>query len=334
MSELTESPARQVLSRRRARTVTGRLVRNLLGFHWPLTLFAVLMVVGAAASLLGLGLDHRVLAGDPIWAKPLKFNLSLAVYSITLALFIGLMPRGRLRRAAWWAGTVGAVSSLLEITIITVQVVRGTSSHFNISTAFDRTMYLLMGAGVVFLYTATLVVAVLIQFSPAVRDRSLRLAIRVGVAISLGGLSVGFLMVLPTSAQLASSHPTAIGSHSVGGDDPTGGLPLVGWNSLHGDLRVAHFVGMHAMQAVPVVAILLSVFAGRRLNLATRVRLVMLFSALYAAVFALSLWQALRGQSIARPDGVTFFVAAVLIVAIVGCFAVIQRRGSVREQRS
>jgi hypothetical protein len=252
VSELTESPARQVLSRRRARTAMG----SLLGFHWPLALFAALMVAGASVSLLGWGLDHRVLAGDPIWAKPLKFNLSLAVYSITLALFIGLMPPGRLRRAAWWAGTVGAASSLLEITIITIQVVRGTSSHFNISTPFDRTMYLLMGAGVVFLYTATLVIGVLIQLSPAVRDRSLRLAIRVGLAISVGGLSVGFLMVLPTTAQLASSHPAAIGSHSVGGDDPTGGVPFIGWNSLHGDLRVAHFVGMHAMQAIPVFAIL------------------------------------------------------------------------------
>ena len=100
--------------------------------------------------------------------------------------------------------------------------------------------------------------------------------------------------------------PTS-GAHTVGGPDGGAGLPGTGWSAEHGDLRVPHFVGLHGVQALGLFAFF---FASPR-----RVRLVLAAASSYIALFAVLLWQALRGQSILQPDTVTLAVLAVWLVA-------------------
>ncbi len=115
-------------------------------------------------------------------------------------------------------------------------------------------------------------------------------------------------MTMPNSQQLAEAHATGrlpiAGAHTVGAPDGGRGLPVTGWSADHGDLRIAHFLGMHGLQVLPLLAWWI---ARRRAPAGERTQRNLIFAAAtsYLALFGLVLWQAFRGQSIAQPDGVT-----------------------------
>ena len=118
-------------------------------------------------------------------------------------------------------------------------------------------------------------------------------------------------MTRPTSAQLDVARTTHVmtvaGAHTVGAPDGGPGLLGTGWSREHGDLRVPHFVGLHALQALPFLAVLLR---RRDWPESLRTRAVVTTGAAYAGVFAVLTTQALRGQSILQPDAVTLAMFA------------------------
>lgn len=128
-------------------------------------------------------------------------------------------------------------------------------------------------------------------------------------------------MTRPTPEQRAADRRGAadvIGAHAVGVPDSGPSMPFTGWSTTGGDLRVPHFVGMHALQALPLFLLALVAPAPRvpRLRDArVRLRLVRVASCSYGMLVALVLWQALRGQPLIHPDGATLAAAAVLAAA-------------------
>lgn len=281
-------------------------LRTVFDWHRPLVGFAGLMVAWGALAAVGMVVDPRTLDNALIWTKPVKFAISLGLYSLTLAWLLQMVSRPALHRIGWWAGTFGVVASLVEMSTITVQCIRGTGSHFNVSTALNSRLYLVMAVALPAFYGVILVIGTLLTaFDQLPQDRSLASALRAGLGIGVAGLTVGFAMGRPTPAQAAEKNPRTLGSHSVGGDDPSGGIPFLGWNTVHGDLRVAHFIGMHALQALPLFALGLKAAARGRLTEGTRLRIVLAVAATWAAATGTTLWQALRGQSILHPDALT-----------------------------
>ncbi|MET9514053.1 hypothetical protein [Streptomyces sp. NPDC002994] len=274
------------------------------------------MAVLAVVSAVGMAVDERVLVGSPIWFKPLKFSISLLMYAMTLAWMLSLATRGR--RLAWWAGTVVALTGAIEMVIIVGQVIRGRRSHFNYETAFDGLLFNVMAVTIVTLWISSLVISILL-FRSRPADRAAAWAMRLGAVIALVGAALGNLMSQPTPEQRAAGGrgvSDVVGAHSVGVPDGGPSMPLTGWSTTGGDLRIPHFVGMHALQLIPLFLLVLIALAPRLAPLRderVRLRLVLVASGSYAAVLALVTWQALRGQALIHPDGATLTAAALIL---------------------
>ncbi|MBN9800940.1 hypothetical protein DMP15_27345 [Pseudonocardia sp. UM4_GMWB1] len=150
-------------------------------------------------------------------------------------------------------------------------------------------------------------------------DFARTVAIRAGAVLALAGMALGFLMTSPTKDQLADLRGIA-GAHTVGVPDGGPGLPLIGWSTLGGDLRVPHFVGMYALQLLPLLLIVFELAAGRVARPADpRVRRDLMTTAAdgYTGLLALLTWQALRGQPLVAPDALTVAAAGALTVLVV-----------------
>src|SRR4030095_12777777 len=120
-------------------------------------------------------------------------------------------------------------------------------------------------------------------------DRARGGALRIGMVITIVGASLGGMMTRPTNAQLDQMRATQqaspiIGAHTVGAPDGGPGLPGTGWSIEHGDIRVPHFIGLHALQVLPVIALLLW---RRRIEDGRRIRLMMVARGRYAQIFFL-----------------------------------------------
>jgi len=284
----------------------GTRLRSAVAFLWavdrPLTAVGLLMTSAAVLSAVSLVLDARVIAGFPAWLKPLKFATSLSIYCFTLAWIFSYLPDwSRTRR---WVSIITATVIVFELAAIDVQAWRGTTSHFNTSTPANGIVFGLMGLGIL---TQTLAsgFAAAALWRQKFADPVMGWALRLGMTMTIAGAFIGFLMTQPTSAQIAEAKAThqmpVSGAHSVGGPDGGPGVPGTGWSTEHGDLRVPHFLGLHSIQALAFVGLIVR---RRRFPADRGVRVVQAAAVSYVAIVVLFLWQALQGESVVAPGGV------------------------------
>jgi hypothetical protein len=272
--------------------------------------------------VIAIPLDHRLVAGALVWIKPAKFAISVGIYLLTLAWLLSFVE-GR-RRAVAMISWVTAVMMVVELAAVNVQAVRGVQSHFNVGTPFDAALFTTMGLAIFCIWLSGIATAVLL-FRQKFADRAVGNALRIGMTVSMMGAGMGAMMTQPTPAQLAQINAgerlTRVGGHAVGGSEEGPGLPLVGWSTVAGDLRPAHFVGLHGMQLLPLLGLWLS--RRRSLTERARVALVRIGAATYLGVIGLLIAQALRAEPLISPSGLTLasfgalFFAALVSVALV-----------------
>jgi hypothetical protein len=287
----------------------------------PLLVLAASMAVLAVVAVVGLLVDPREVTGLPVWAKPLKFALSTGIYAVTLAWLVGQVVR--FRRIVAAAATIAALALGIELVIITAFAVVAETSHFNMTTPLHTVGWTIMGTSIGVLWVATWVVAAVL-FVTQLGDRARSLAVRAGAVIAIIGMGLAFLMTTPTSGQLADFQGIA-GAHTVGLADGGPGLPILGWSTVAGDLRIPHFVGMHALQALPILALVLELAARgipRLADAVIRFRLIAIAAVTYLAVVGLTTWQALIGQSIVQPAGAILTAGIGLAVATAAAIVV------------
>jgi hypothetical protein len=196
--------------------------------------FACMLFASMVPMAFGLALDGRELRGVSVWLKPLKFALSLGLLAWTVAYFAVLVDAGRSRALAVVRWTLIAMAGF-ELSYITLQAALGQASHYNVGDAFHGAMYSLMGIGAVLLTATQAHLAWLVarHARPGIHP-VYRLSVVLGLvlAFALGTLAGGALSGLQPPDASA--------------------VPVFGWH-LVGDLRPAHFVGLHAAQGLPLV---------------------------------------------------------------------------------
>ncbi len=281
---------------------------DVLRWHRPLMISAAAMAVLALVAAVGIFADPRVLTGAPIWLKPFKFAVSFALYTSTLAWMISLLPRRS--RVAERGATVLVLMAVAEMVVIVAQVLRGQTSHYNQTSTLNAVLWQVMGTAILVLFVAHFVIGVAV-LRQRLADRVSAHAVRWGLGLSLLGLLAAVPMVQPGQM-----------GHSVGVADGGPGLPLVGWSTTGGDLRIGHFVGLHALQALPLLALVL----GGRLDQLTRIRLLVIGGVAYGILTVLLTWQALRGQPLLQPDALTLTAWFALAAATTAATVVVVAR--------
>ncbi len=239
---------------------------------------AMFHFVLALICLIGLLVDDRTLMGVNVWLKPLKFTVSGGIYILTVGFLITLYPFSRRKKNI--INNIVSWTLLFEILIIFFQGTRGVLSHYNQSSAFDGILFAMMGL----LIGINVLVMIFFAFE-TIRlklktPRSIQIGILLGWIIVIFGSWVGGQMI----GQM---------SHNVGIPDGGAGLPLVNWSTVGGDLRVAHFFGLHSLQLVPLFALVLT----KKWNASKKQQIlaVVVFGILYAAWIAYTFYQAKQG---------------------------------------
>ncbi len=231
-----------------------------------LVAFSVLMLI-----------DNRTLNNVNVWLKPIKFAISIGIFSWTMAWLLGYLPESSTKNTVVWAIIVTMV---IETVCIAGQAGRGMLSHFNISSPINGAVYALMGIAIgVNTFAVAVVLRLFFQETTIDAETTYLWAIRCALCIFIVASLQGYLM----GGRL---------QHSVGAPDGTFGLPFLAWSRSVGDLRVMHFIGLHAIQVLP----LLGFFLARMFAPSTATPLVLVASLVYALVCGFALVQALAGQ--------------------------------------
>jgi hypothetical protein len=270
-----------------------------------------LTVVCAALSVLaifGFFADPRQVLGQPVWAKTTKFLISTALYGASMIWMLEQIRERAPRAVRVIASGVGVMLGL-EMVLIITQAFRGRAVHFNYATPLDLTIWMGVTLGILtfsFFALGATVVMLFQKLPSATLTWSLRLALIVTALGMLQGLS----MTSPNAPQLeqltAGQSLEFIGGHTVNAIRDGGpGVPFLGWSTTHGDLRIGHFVGLHAMQIVPLLGVFLMRRRERWLLEGHRIGLVFIGAFSYLGLIGLFTWQALRDQPVIAPDATT-----------------------------
>jgi hypothetical protein len=246
--------------------IRDRIMFNLGTVH--LVVFMLLCIYFPFNDKVVLGLNSAL--------KPMKFALSIWIYSWTMALILPYFTEVRKVKIYTW---VAVVCMGFEQFAITSQALRGQLSHFNRTDVYGMVLYSLMG---VFILTVTLWTGYMTYLFFKQKAYNLRSEVVFSIKIGL----VCFVIF-----SLFGGYISGLQGHTIGAKDGGEGLFFVNWSKFFGDLRVAHFFGIHILQMIPLFAIFTRKFLGENLIR----KAVWVFSILYLSFVVFTMWQGMKG---------------------------------------
>ena len=232
--------------------------------------YGILNFVAALVCIILWQTTQVYVSGINAFIKPLKFYISIAIFCWTMGwIMYYLQQPGKVA----WYNLMAIIVFTYESFVITWQAANGRLSHFNVSNAFYGVLFTLMGIAIVILTVWTAYIGYLFF-----RKMEWKLSMPYLWGIRLG--IVCFVLFAFEGGAMAAAL-----RHTVGGADGGNGLPLVNWSREHGDLRIAHFLGMHTLQLFPLFGYYI---AGSKKSM-------IVFASIYLLVVVAVLVQALMG---------------------------------------
>jgi hypothetical protein len=235
-----------------------------------LYLFGLICLAISILFLMMTQFTNITVMGVNAWYKPFKFAFSTFLYAWAIAWYCAYLPSLNLKLTNW------IIISMLgfEIIYIAIQAARGQLSHFNLSTPMYATLYSCMAAAasIVTIWTAYIGYLFFSEKITEIPDYylwSIRLGIFIFVIFSFQGFLMGSRM-----------------THTIGGQDGGPGIPVLNWSSKYGDPRIAHFIGMHALQVLPIISF----------YLLKNIKATIILGLLYFILAIFTLIQALQGK--------------------------------------
>jgi hypothetical protein len=247
-------------------------IENIRDKNAVLFYYGLLMLAGAIVTAILSQTSSTQVMGVNAYIKPMKFYLSGFILAWTMGYVMQFLANQRQVTIYNW---IYVITISYELIAITWQAALGKQSHFNKDTTFDTAVFYMMGfmITVVTLWTAFIGYLFFAQKEFAA-SMILIWSIRLG-------------LIMTALFALEGGVMASLLRHSVGGTDGGAGLPLVNWSKHHGDLRVAHFFGIHALQIVPILSMLL----------AKSVQHVFIIAGLFFLFVTFTLVQAFLGKS-------------------------------------
>ena len=221
--------------------------------------------------------NKELIMGINSMIKPIKFALSIWIYGWTMAMLLFYVnDKKKVRNLS----ILAVITMVYEQFAITLQAFRGQLSHFNNNTSFGGILYALMGIFIVALTFQTLRIAItFIRQKTYIIPAPLVLSIQIGL--------IYFVIF-----SFFGGYISGVNGHTVGAKDGGAGLPLINWSTTFGDLRVAHFFGIHALQIVP----LFGYWVSGKYESEPATKSIWIFSVIYLAYVCFTMIQALMGM--------------------------------------
>ncbi len=233
-------------------------------------LFTVVLSINAIVN-------PKQILGINSMIKPIKFALSTWIYGWTLAYLLYYVNN---QNKVKWFSILAVVTMVYENSVITIQAFRGKLSHFNQTEIVGGILYSIMGIMIVWVSSATLVLA--IRF---IRQKTYTISQPFALSIKIG-------LILFVLFSFFGGYMSAINSHNVGGEIGKAGLPLINWSTLFGDLRVAHFFGIHSLQLIPLMGYY---FSKNISDQAKASKLIWIVAIVYFSFVCFTAFQAIQG---------------------------------------
>lgn len=247
-------------------------LQNLKTKNETLFYYGLVCLAFALVFLLLTKLTNTQVFNVNAWYKPFKFAFSTFLFAWAMAWYCSYLPSFNIHLFNW---TVIILLSF-EIIYIAIQAGKGQLSHFNISTPFYSFLYSMMAlaATAVTVYTAYVGLLFFTQSFPDLPNYyvwSIRLGILIFVIFSFEGFVMGSKL-----------------THTIGGPDGGPGIPMLNWSTKFGDPRIAHFIGMHALQVLPILSF----------YVLKNTKATVIVSVLYGFLALFTLVQALQGKAL------------------------------------